>query len=114
MQVMPIDSSRLGSATFVSSEPDPVYGTGEQKDRGGIPVWAVETLIRPEDGRSSVEVVKVAAASSPEFEPLTPLDFENLIARHWENNGRSGVALSADGVRATDSPRQNRASEKAG
>ncbi|WP_147271171.1 hypothetical protein [Brevibacterium aurantiacum] len=113
MQVMPIDSTRLGSITFVSSEPDAVFGTGEQKERNGLPVWAVETLIRPEEGRSSVEVVKVAAPSSPGFEPLTPLNFDSLIARHWENNGRTGISLSADGVNAAGNPpRQSRAAEK--
>ena len=62
MQVIPVDNTRLGSVTFVRSEPDAVFGTGEQKERNGLLVWAVETLIRPEEGRSSVEVVKVVSS----------------------------------------------------
>lgn len=113
MQVMPVDIDRLGSVTFVSAEPDAVFGTGEQKERNGVPVWAVETLVRPDEGRSSVEVVKVAAPASPDFEPLTPLRFDRLVARHWENNGRTGISLSADGVNAAgSSSRQSRAAEK--
>lgn len=111
MQTIPVDSVRLGAVSFLGAEPDGVFGTGEQKERNGMPVWKVEALIRPDDGRSSVEVVKVAASALPEFEPLTPLSFDGLLARHWENNGRTGISLSADGVSAVNS-RSGRAAEK--
>lgn len=52
------------------------------------------------DGQAGGETVavRVALDSEPSIPPLSPVRFTDLVARPWEQNGRSGISLVATGV----------------
>jgi hypothetical protein len=52
------------------------------------------------DGQAGGETVaiRVAMDTEPSIPPLSPVRFTDLVARPWEQNGRSGVSLIATGV----------------
>lgn len=98
MQRIPVDSARLDlMALQVLPDND---GDGDQKTNpDGVPLWKVETLVRPKNGaRATVELVKVAVKAAPTISG--PCRFVGLTARPWVMGDRNGVTLIADAVEA--------------
>lgn len=91
------------------SEPGGPRSTKQRADKNGVPLWRVNTLMLV-DGVTGGETVgvRVAADYAPVLEQLAPVVFENLQARPWEQNQKSGITLSADGIAAPAPARGSR------
>lgn len=105
MRNIPVDTNRLGELLVLSVKPSTDQEGTQKTSREGVPMWKVETLLRPEargDFKPKAEVVEVSVPSrtEPDLDPMSTLLPQGLTARTWEMNGRSGVALSADSVEA--------------
>lgn len=108
MRAIPVNTASM-SVAFIDAVPVDAYDrernvrlTGQQAaDADGVPLWTVNVLcvIEGEDGGETVRV-KVAAGEKPAFAPLDRVEFEDLMARPWENAGRSGVSFSARAIRS--------------
>jgi hypothetical protein len=111
MRAIPVNTSSM-SVAFIDAVPVDAYDRernvrlmGQQAaDADGVPLWTVNVLcvIEGEDGGETVRV-KVAAGDKPSFAPLDKIEFDGLMARPWDNNGRSGVSFSASGIRSAAS-----------
>ena len=111
MRNIPIDTTRIALA-FIDCAPVDAYdrNTGEvmrgtqRRTDEGTPMWNVNALAIVEgvDGGETVRV-RVPAETAPVFDPLARIEFDELNARPWEQNGRSGVSLSASAVRVAGS-----------
>ncbi|MGD9696505.1 MAG: hypothetical protein AB7V42_12705 [Thermoleophilia bacterium] len=112
MRVLPIETARIAFA-FIDAVPMDARNreTGElirgrqAADPDGVPLWNVNVLavVEGQDGGETVRV-RVAAGEQPGFQPLDRVEFDGLVGRPWEQNGRSGVSFSAVGVRPAGSP----------
>lgn len=105
MRVIPIDTERLGDLTVLSVKASTDQAGVQKVSREDVPMWKVECLLRPiqtGDFKPKAEVVEVSVPSrtEPDLEPMSTLLPTGFIARSWEMNGRSGIALSADSVEA--------------
>lgn len=96
MQFIPVDQSRLGEVVGLSVSADTDQEGTQKENRDGVPTWRIEVLIRPDQGKSSVEQIKVAHPSEPLVIPMTGLRFEGLTAISWQMGTRAGVSLRAD------------------
>lgn len=108
MRNIPVDVNRVGTLLALGVTPDLDQAGAQKANRDGEPTWKVEVLHRPPHvgefrPKPSVESVKVAGRQ-PVVDEMQPVTFEGLVARPWEMNGRSGVALSADGVAGQGGP----------
>lgn len=76
--------------------------TGEiAVDEQGRTRYAVAVFMSdPATNDSGMVKVTVPSASPIEVTPGTPVRLVNPRVMHWDNNGRSGMAWSADGVEA--------------
>lgn len=107
MNRIPVDTTRLGSLALLSAEPAMRDGQPDTT-QDGTPKVSVQVLVQPPvrpDGstpRASVEIVKVATRENISMPPMTPVAFDDLVAFAWEMGGRSGISLSATGVREMD------------
>lgn len=102
MQSLPLDPTRLGTMLALGVAPDVDQMGAQKADRDGQPAWRIECLHRPAQTgdfapKPAVEVVKVHGRQ-PVVTEMAPIEFVGLVARAWEMNGRSGVALSAEGI----------------
>jgi hypothetical protein len=106
VRAIPVNTSSM-SVAFIDAVPVDAFDrdrnvrlTGQQAaDADGVPLWNVNVLcvIEGEDGGETVRE-KVASGDKPSFAPLDKDEFDGLMARPWENNGRSGVSFSASGI----------------
>jgi hypothetical protein len=111
VRAIPVNTSSM-SVAFIDAVPVDAFDrdrnvrlTGQQAaDADGVPLWNVNVLcvIEGEDGGETVRV-KVASGDKPSFAPLDKVEFDGLMARPWENNGRSGVSFSASGISSAGS-----------
>jgi hypothetical protein len=104
MKQFPVDQARL-SFILVDLVPVVDRDTGEQRsDRDGVPAWRANALTTME-GEPGGEVisVRINAPKCPDLSPLSAVEFDSLTARGWEMDGRSGISLSASGVRPAGS-----------
>lgn len=98
MRSIPVDQTRLDIKAI---DVAPKHRDGVQTlNADNVPVWTVQALVTPTEGKAELVVVNVPAAQSPSLVPLAPVEFKDLTARSWEMNGRSGVSFSATTVRA--------------
>jgi hypothetical protein len=111
MRNIPIDTTRIALAFIDCAAVDAYDRTTGEVMRGtqrrsdeGMPLWNVNALAIVEgvDGGETVRV-RVPAETAPVFDPLARIEFDELNARPWEQNGRSGVSLSATAVRVAGS-----------
>lgn len=106
MRSIPVDTSRLGDLLVLSVKASTDQeGKQKKKNFDGITMWKIETLLRLEARgtfKPKAEVVEIGVPSrtEPDLEPMSTLLPQGLVARSWEMNGRSGIALSADAVEA--------------
>lgn len=107
MRSIPVDTSRLGDLLVLSvkASTDQEGKQKKKKNFDGITMWKIETLLRLEARgtfKPKAEVVEISVPSrtEPDLEPMSTLLPQGLVARSWEMNGRSGIALSADAVEA--------------
>lgn len=105
MRSIPVDTSRLGDLLVLSVEASTDQEGQQKKNFDGITMWKIETLLRLEARgtfKPKAEVVEISVPSrtEPDLEPMSTLLPQGLVARSWEMNGRSGIALSADAVEA--------------
>ena len=102
---VPVDQTAFADGIrFQFAEPVAVYENnrrvdGKQAvDADGVPLWSVQILILRAGRRSELETVKVPSIVAINIPPTTPIVFDGLTATTWENNGRSGISLSARGI----------------
>lgn len=105
MRSIPVDTSRLGDLLVLSVKASTDQEGQQKKNFDGITMWKIETLLRLEARgtfKPKAEVVEISVPSrtEPDLEPMSTLLPQGLVARSWEMNGRSGIALSADAVEA--------------
>lgn len=108
MRTIAVDRKAQGNFYALGTQAKVNRETGEQlKSRDGQPQWVVEVLLRPhqtKDGiqpSSDVERVTVPGEKTPEFAPMTQLDFPGLTASHYDiQDGPNGISLRAEGVKA--------------
>lgn len=103
MRNIPIDNARVGNMLFLQATPATDFDTKEHKRNSeGIPLFEVQCLLQTVgfngEQQSELFKVKVPAQQAPNLQPLQPVHFGNFVARAWSNNGKSGVAFSADSV----------------
>jgi hypothetical protein len=107
MRSIPIDPARL-SLAFIDAAPvarrhpetRQILQGQQAGDENGTPLWTVNALavVAGEAGGETVRV-KVPADTMPAFEPLARVECDDLTARAWELDGRSGISLSASAIR---------------
>jgi hypothetical protein len=111
MRSIPVDQARLSlafidAAPVAQRHPDTrqVIPGRQALDDTGVPLWNVNALavVAGEAGGETVRI-KVPHDTEPAFEPLARIECENLAARSWEMDGRSGVSLSASAIRLAGS-----------
>ncbi len=102
---IPVDQQAFADEIrFQFAEPVAVYENnhrveGKQAtDADGVPLWSVQILLLRTGRRSELETVKVPSVVPINIPPTTPIMFDSLTATTWENNGRSGLSLSARGI----------------
>ena len=102
---VPVDQTAFADGIrFQCAEPVAGYENnrrvdGKQAvDADGVPLWSVQILILRAGRRSELETVKVPSIVAINIPPTTPIVFDGLTATTWENNGRSGISLSARGI----------------
>ena len=103
MQTLPIDATRLGTLTYLSSTPVLRDGSPAIDRATGLPRHEIQLLQQlPPSGditpRPEVMLVKIPAAEAPTITPMAPVALTDVNAFIWESGGRSGVSLSAAGV----------------
>jgi hypothetical protein len=111
VRAIPVNTEAM-SVAFIDAVPVDAFDrdrnvrlTGQQAaDSDGVPLWHVNVLcvIEGEDGGETVRI-KVAAGDKPSFAPLDKVEFDGLLARPWETNGRSGISFSASAIRSVGS-----------
>jgi hypothetical protein len=91
-----IDTSEL---TFiVSTPPRPVtrFGSDEIRlSKDGQQIHAVELIVLSDDGGDKI---RVKVPGKPELRPRSEVRVTGLVAMPWEQNGRTGVAFSAESI----------------
>lgn len=104
MQQIPIDSSRLPQMTFLRVTPKIAdrNSNAQKKNSQDVPLWAVQVLLTDQDRKAELEEIAIPAHIEPVIAPMTPVLFENLRAFFWSMNGRAGISLSADSMKAGD------------
>lgn len=114
LRSIPVDQTRFVATQFVAAEPRTDEDGNPRLGRNDRPSYriAASAIMTDGNGAVSAETLDVNVETGPDGvvpgDGLTMLDrivFDNLTARPWSmDNGRSGVSLSATGVRAaTDS-----------
>lgn len=111
IDLIPVDSTRLGEFRGISVQPHVDFNTGEQKVDyvTKTPLWNVECLYRPlpdeqgNEGKATVEQIRIAAVQAPTVQEMASLRFTDLSARFYsmqkKNGGTSaGLTYSAKGV----------------
>jgi hypothetical protein len=98
MQVIPVDASEV-EFSFVECVPKSDQNGVQRRNAANVPQWSVRVLAVTEGQRPTVTEVTVAQEHMPELTPLSPCQFERLVARGWSQGDRSGVAFSAEQVR---------------
>ena len=81
-----------------AAEPRTEYGSGKQKmNRASqLPEWVVEVLAMDSE---RAEVIRVTVAGDqPKVNQGQPVQFSDLEAIPWANNGRNGVAYRAASI----------------
>ncbi|WP_427788040.1 hypothetical protein ACE15W_00060 [Bifidobacterium catenulatum subsp. kashiwanohense] len=102
---IPVDQKAFADEIrFQFADPVAVYENnhrvkGKQAvDADGVPLWSVQILILRAGRRSDLGTVKVPSTVAIDIPQDTPIVFDGFTAVTWENNGRSGVSLSARGI----------------
>ena len=111
IDLLPVDTTRLGDFRGISVKPHVDFDTGEQKTEygTGVPLWNVECLYRPlpdEQGKESnatVETVSVAAAQAPTVQEMATIRFTEMTGRFYQmpkkNGGTTaGMTYAAKGI----------------
>lgn len=104
MRNFPLDPARVGTFQVVEIAAKSDGDGGQKTNRDGIPQWTVQVLNKPAptaegfQPKAGLEEVTITASQEPKASPLSVVTFAGLVARPWDMNGRSGVALSADAV----------------
>ena len=99
MQTLPINTAAM-DFTFLAIVPKLDQNQVQARNKDNVPKWEIQLLMSSEaERRPEVLALTLTTNTPPELVAMTPVQVENLIARHWENNGRSGIAFSADQVR---------------
>lgn len=94
MNRFPVDQTTL-RLQAVQASPKLRDGT-QAVDALGIPLWTVQVLVTTADEvKAQLIEVSIPSATMPSITPLAYIRFDALVARLWQMNGRSGVALSA-------------------
>lgn len=108
MQRIPVDVAALGEVKALAVVPALDNERNQRSNLDGIAQWKVQVLITPEPregaypSKPTVEEVTVSAATAPVLAaPMAAVEFTDLLAMHWEMNGRSGIALRAGSVAFT-------------
>jgi hypothetical protein len=101
-----LDTSKVAFTVTKGAEPKTEYGSGQQKMNraSNLPEWVVEVLaLDPDHG----EVIRVTVTGDqPKVSQGHPVQFSELEAIPWANNGRDGVAYRAASIQPAQ---QNRA-----
>lgn len=104
MQTIPVDQSGLDTV-FLAVVPKNDLEGEQTKTRDGLPKWEIQALVTSEEQRRpEILLVTIAQDRAPDLAPMTPCQFENLVARAWSQGDRSGVAFSATQVRPSGKP----------
>lgn len=99
MNTLPIRTDGM-EFTFLALVPKADQNGLQTRNNDGVPKWEAQLLCAIEQARRpEVIAVTITASHPPEIPPMTPVQLDNLIARHWSQGDRSGVAFSADSVR---------------
>lgn len=97
-----IKSNTLGTMLFDSAFPKTDYNTKEQKTNAeGVPLWSIQVLVRQPGARMTENMnVTIPANVDPseKVEPFTPIAFLNMRVMTGQNNGKTWVSFSADGI----------------
>jgi hypothetical protein len=98
MQVIPVNTNDV-EFSFVECVPKADQNGVQRRNAANVPQWSVRVLAVTEGQRPIVTEVTIAQESPPELTPLSPCQFEKLVARGWSQGDRSGIAFSAEQVR---------------
>jgi hypothetical protein len=98
-----IDTTRVSFVCTRVPEQRVSFDTGQPRiDREtGKPLWQVQLMALDVSG---AEVIAVTVAGDPSVTVAQPVQVEGLVASPWNQDGRSGVAYRADGIRASGAP----------
>ena len=102
MNVVPIDVDMFLADVKAVLDVVPVVDnrTGEHMtNRDDVPRWRLELLVTDDRNQKQVVTVGFTAIKPPEVIPGVMPNFDGLIARYWDFNGRSGMSLSAERIR---------------
>lgn len=106
MRFIPVDGARLTLLFGGSITAKPRYENGARVEGAqdttdsGVPLWTVDCMVVGEDDqRAEVVGVVVPSPYRPVLAPLTPVEFESLMARVYVRDGRPAVSFLAEGIK---------------
>lgn len=101
MKSIPVDQTRI-LLQGIATAPKMTREGAQKTNSDNQLLWTVQALVQSHDGLGKAELLEVTVpgAASPSFQPMTALEFNQLVARPYEFNGRSGVSFSAVSVRS--------------
>lgn len=107
MRIIPVDADRFCAGIIGCLELFQVMDFDDDTKpavdkRTGLNVYRLRVLHRDPDEsetrRPEIVDIKIVAARKPRFDPGVIPHIGGLSAMQWENNGRSGIAWSAQNV----------------
>ncbi|GAA4674288.1 hypothetical protein GCM10023215_02310 [Pseudonocardia yuanmonensis] len=112
MRAIPVDTSRVQFLATGKAVARAVYAEltdgsrrrvpdRQEMNDDGVPMWTLDVLVDdPDADRAEVVGVKVASYDEPAVEKFRPVQFVNLVAVPYVQQGTNRVAISmrADGI----------------
>jgi hypothetical protein len=113
MRAIPVDTSRVQFLATGKAVARAVYAEladgsrrrvpeKQESNDEGVPMWTLDVLVDdPDADRAEVIGVKVASFDEPAVEKFRPVEFVNLVAVPYVQQGTTRVAISmrADGIK---------------
>lgn len=104
MNTIPVNVNAM-DFTILAVIPKTDQNGVQARNKDSVPKWEVQLLVSSEvERRPEVLAVTLTTNEPPQLQPMTPVLVEGLVARAWSQGDRSGIAFSADIIRASGKP----------
>ena len=98
MKTLPIDTSKMTAFIGGAIQPATKEDGTQRHDREGRPLFNVPVVLIIEGANAEALSVRIPGPIV-QAAPMTPVQVEQLEARPWSFDGRSGVSFSATAVK---------------